>query len=129
MEQRSIGGIKYEHPRQGYESVFGGWLASGDLPELVVGENTKYPLPGVWFETGAFEEVACDVLLIDLPERTVVVGASRKPNLSSGLCKAISESTCTLALRIWIVDNSGSMTTCDGQRIVETSTKHRIKMH
>ena len=69
MEQRSIGGIKYEHPRQGYESVFGGWLASGDLPELVVGENTKYPSPGVWFETGAFEEVVCDVLLIDFARK------------------------------------------------------------
>ena len=28
-----------------------------------------------------------------------------------------------------LVDNSGSMTTCNGQRIVETSTKYRIKMH
>ena len=77
MEQRSIGGIKYEHPRQGYESVLGGWLASGDLPELVVGENTKYPLPGVWFETGAFEEVGCDELLIVFARKDLVENNAR----------------------------------------------------
>ena len=72
MEQRSIGGIKYEHPQQGYEYVLGGWSASGDLPELVVGEITKYPSPGVWFETGVFEEVACDVLLIVFARKDLV---------------------------------------------------------
>ena len=52
--------------------ALGGWSASGDVPELVVGENTKYPSPGVWFETGAFEEVACDALLIVFARKYLV---------------------------------------------------------
>ena len=72
MEQRSIGGLIYERAREGYESVLIGWSAIGEVPELVIGENTKYPSPRVWFETGAFEEVACDALLIVFARKDLV---------------------------------------------------------
>ena len=32
----------------------------------------KYPSPGVWFEMGAFEEIACDTLLIVFARKDLV---------------------------------------------------------
>ncbi|KAL3935260.1 MAG: hypothetical protein SGBAC_009189 [Bacillariaceae sp.] len=46
---------------------------------------------------------------------------------TTGLCTALQDSKQVYALRIWIVDNSGSMQLPDGQRMVVTG-KNTIKM-
>jgi len=45
-----------------------------------------------------------------------------------GLCKSIDEMKKVFALRIWIIDNSGSMQKTDGHRIVSTSNQQTVKM-
>jgi Mg-chelatase subunit ChlD len=42
---------------------------------------------------------------------------------TSGLIHAISQNNVTFPLRIWVVDNSGSMATGDGHRMVETADR------
>mmetsp|Transcript_24471 Transcript_24471/g.59931 ORF Transcript_24471/g.59931 Transcript_24471/m.59931 type:complete len:399 (+) Transcript_24471:42-1238(+) len=50
-----------------------------------------------------------------------------KQGFTRGLCSALEDAKQVFALRIWIVDNSGSMQQADGQRMVVTS-KNAIKM-
>lgn len=46
----------------------------------------------------------------------------------SALARALSRSThAAFALRLWIVDNSGSMREADGRRLVASSTKNNVK--
>jgi len=45
-----------------------------------------------------------------------------------GLAQAVGETTDVFPLRIWIVDNSGSMTQNDGHRFVETSKSSDVKV-
>jgi Mg-chelatase subunit ChlD len=46
---------------------------------------------------------------------------------TSGLIKSIARSNVTFPLRIWIVDNSGSMMNGDGHRLVETGYSNDVK--
>jgi hypothetical protein len=46
---------------------------------------------------------------------------------TSGLINAISRNCMTFPLRIWVVDNSGSMSIHDGHRMVETKSKNDVK--
>jgi hypothetical protein len=47
---------------------------------------------------------------------------------SKGLARAMTENNASFPLRIWVVDNSGSMATCDGHRMVETKKSSDVKM-
>lgn len=47
---------------------------------------------------------------------------------TEGLARSLTENNINFPLRIWVVDNSGSMQTNDGQKIVPTSTKNDIKL-
>eukprot|EP00586_Coscinodiscus_wailesii_P000364 CAMPEP_0172487286 /NCGR_PEP_ID=MMETSP1066-20121228/16314_1 /TAXON_ID=671091 /ORGANISM="Coscinodiscus wailesii, Strain CCMP2513" /LENGTH=395 /DNA_ID=CAMNT_0013253807 /DNA_START=73 /DNA_END=1260 /DNA_ORIENTATION=- len=48
---------------------------------------------------------------------------------TTGLAKSLFDNVQTFPLRIWILDNSGSMAACDGHRFVETrSRKAPVKM-
>mmetsp|Transcript_11088 Transcript_11088/g.20231 ORF Transcript_11088/g.20231 Transcript_11088/m.20231 type:complete len:383 (-) Transcript_11088:112-1260(-) len=47
---------------------------------------------------------------------------------STGLARAMTENNASFPLRIWVVDNSGSMATCDGHRMVETKKSSDVKM-
>lgn len=52
-----------------------------------------------------------------------------KQGYTRGLAKAVGENNDIFALRIWIVDNSGSMATPDGHRFLETkSAQQEIKV-
>mmetsp|Transcript_10978 Transcript_10978/g.15471 ORF Transcript_10978/g.15471 Transcript_10978/m.15471 type:complete len:384 (-) Transcript_10978:35-1186(-) len=47
---------------------------------------------------------------------------------SSGLARAVYQNSKLFPLRIWVVDNSGSMITGDGKRLVETSKRSKVKL-
>jgi len=46
---------------------------------------------------------------------------------SIGLATSLAENNATFPLRIWVVDNSGSMQKCDGHKIVSTAKKEHVK--
>mmetsp|Transcript_23741 Transcript_23741/g.33173 ORF Transcript_23741/g.33173 Transcript_23741/m.33173 type:complete len:419 (+) Transcript_23741:236-1492(+) len=47
---------------------------------------------------------------------------------SSGLAHAVRQNSSLYPLRIWVVDNSGSMISGDGKRLVETSKRSKVKL-
>lgn len=54
--------------------------------------------------------------------------ALKDQGYSDGLIKSIARSNMTFPLRIWVVDNSGSMMTGDGHRLVETGNKGDVRI-
>jgi len=48
--------------------------------------------------------------------------------LTKGLAMALRENALVFPLRVWIIDNSGSMNMVDGHRIVESSRTRQIKI-
>lgn len=62
----------------------------------------------------------------DVSEETVK--ALKKQGFSEGLAVSLSENNTNFPLRIWIVDNSGSMQKADGHRIISTRVKNQIKI-
>eukprot|EP00565_Helicotheca_tamesis_P009050 CAMPEP_0185726140 /NCGR_PEP_ID=MMETSP1171-20130828/2204_1 /TAXON_ID=374046 /ORGANISM="Helicotheca tamensis, Strain CCMP826" /LENGTH=411 /DNA_ID=CAMNT_0028394429 /DNA_START=231 /DNA_END=1463 /DNA_ORIENTATION=- len=57
------------------------------------------------------------------------INCLKQQGFTTGLAKALLQ-TCIKQhpLRIWVVDNSGSMIKDDGRRIVETQHKHNVKL-
>lgn len=55
------------------------------------------------------------------------IAALKDQGYTVGLIKSIARSNITFPLRIWVVDNSGSMMTGDGHRIVETSNSNTVR--
>lgn len=51
----------------------------------------------------------------------------RDQGYTDGLIKSIARSNMNFPLRIWIVDNSGSMVTGDGHRLVETGRSNDVR--
>lgn len=51
----------------------------------------------------------------------------KRQGFTSGLADALSKVNDTFPLRIWVLDNSGSMQTADGKRLVETTSKDQVK--
>lgn len=51
----------------------------------------------------------------------------KRQGFTSGLADALSKVKETFPLRIWVLDNSGSMQKADGKRLVETSRKDQVK--
>lgn len=52
----------------------------------------------------------------------------KEQGYTRGLAETIGENNDIFALRIWVVDNSGSMAHTDGHRLVETSSKSDLKV-
>jgi hypothetical protein len=52
---------------------------------------------------------------------------SRNRVIREGPAESLWKTKRTFPLRIWIVDNSGSMATTDGHRVVETPKKNDVK--
>ena len=63
---------------------------------------------------------------VDVSEETVKI--LKKQGFSEGLALSLSENNTNFPLRIWIVDNSGSMQKADGHRIIPTRTKNELKI-
>jgi Mg-chelatase subunit ChlD len=55
------------------------------------------------------------------------VAALQAQGYTSGLIRSISRNNQTFPLRIWVVDNSGSMATGDGHRLVETPDRRDVR--
>ena len=51
----------------------------------------------------------------------------RSQGFSKGLAQAVAANRHHFALFIWVVDNSGSMSTSDGHRFVETHKSNDVK--
>ncbi|KAG7368451.1 hypothetical protein IV203_031194 [Nitzschia inconspicua] len=51
----------------------------------------------------------------------------RSQGYTAGLINSIARNNLTFPLRIWVVDNSGSMSINDGHRMVETKSKNDVK--
>jgi hypothetical protein len=54
--------------------------------------------------------------------------ALKDQGFTSGLIKSIQRNNVSFPLRIWVVDNSGSMSMGDGHRIVSTSNNNNVKL-
>jgi hypothetical protein len=73
---------------------------------------------------------------ITLPKRSTTsnnllkceIAALQEQGFPLGLAKTLSETKEAFPLRIWVVDNSGSMRTLDGHKIVETLNSNDIKL-
>lgn len=52
----------------------------------------------------------------------------KSQGFTEGLARSLSDNNTNFPLRIWVVDNSGSMQTNDGHKMVSTSTKNNIKL-
>lgn len=52
----------------------------------------------------------------------------RDQGFTEGLAKALSATRLTFPLRVWVVDNSGSMQKDDGHRLVETARSSHVKI-
>lgn len=51
----------------------------------------------------------------------------KEQGYTKGLCDALAENCNTFALRIWVVDNSGSMNSTDGQRLIPMKNVGEVK--
>jgi len=56
------------------------------------------------------------------------VKALRSQGFTTGLAESFADVKTTFPLRIWVIDNSGSMQKVDGHRIVSTRTKNDMKI-
>jgi len=56
------------------------------------------------------------------------ISALQSQGYSTGLIQAVERNVLLFPLRVWVVDNSGSMTAGDGHRIVETKKKKDVKL-
>lgn len=52
----------------------------------------------------------------------------KEQGFTTGLAEAMTKNNAAFPLRIWVVDNSGSMAKSDGHRIVETRNKDDVKI-
>lgn len=52
----------------------------------------------------------------------------KEQGFPTGLARAMTRNNAAFPLRIWVVDNSGSMSSSDGHRMVETKNKNEVKI-
>lgn len=83
--------------------------------QLLPGRSSRVILP-----TGAHSTVK---QLSEADIRTL-----KEQGFTTGLCHALTRNSAVHVLRIWVVDNSGSMSTNDGHRIIETTKKDDVKV-
>lgn len=55
------------------------------------------------------------------------IQALKQQGFTEGLARAMSKNNAAFPIRIWVVDNSGSMTQSDGHRLVETKKKDDVR--
>jgi hypothetical protein len=56
------------------------------------------------------------------------IGALREQGFTAGLARAMTQNNAAFPLRIWVVDNSGSMNKADGHRLVESKSRKEVKV-
>jgi len=54
--------------------------------------------------------------------------ALKKQGFTEGLARSLTDNKTNFPLRIWVLDNSGSMQKADGHRIIPTRTKNDLKI-
>jgi len=58
----------------------------------------------------------------------IEINAMREQGFTTGLARAMTQNNATFPLRIWVIDNSGSMNRPDGHRLVESATRKDVKV-
>jgi len=58
----------------------------------------------------------------------IEINAMREQGFTSSLARAMTQNNATFPLRIWVIDNSGSMNRPDGHRLVESATRKDVKV-
>jgi len=56
------------------------------------------------------------------------IRALQQQGFTRGLAETLTRNNIAFPLRVWVVDNSGSMTIRDGHRIIESSQKDKVKL-
>ena len=93
-------------------------------PDIFVPPDSFVPVPpppnafGTGMASAPPKKVGLDNLQLD---------QLHKQGYTKGLAQALSENCTSFPLRIWIVDNSGSMNMCDGQKLVATASSSEVK--
>jgi hypothetical protein len=59
---------------------------------------------------------------------SIEIDAMREQGFTHGLARTMTQNNAAFPLRIWVVDNSGSMVTSDGHRLVESNENKHVKM-
>jgi Mg-chelatase subunit ChlD len=88
-----------------------------DVPAINGGRSSRVMLP---------PETTSGITATTLTEEAIQV--LRDQGYTRGLAEALSKNKQAFPLSIWIVDNSGSMASRDGHRLIETKSKDQVKL-
>jgi len=104
-------------------------------PEIVIGDGgaKKFPVAqATLVDADPYLSVAEGGSVVSLPTQKSVklldpeIKALIEQGFPSGLARAMNTNTASLPLRIWVVDNSGSMNISDGSRLLLSKTEVKV---
>ena len=93
-------------------TVVGAMPVPADRPTLSTGRSSRVDLP----KEKSYKLRDAEIL------------ALQDQGFTRGLAKTLTDNNASFPLRIWVVDNSGSMRTADGHRIAETTKNSDVKL-
>eukprot|EP00588_Corethron_pennatum_P017851 CAMPEP_0194306196 /NCGR_PEP_ID=MMETSP0171-20130528/3430_1 /TAXON_ID=218684 /ORGANISM="Corethron pennatum, Strain L29A3" /LENGTH=384 /DNA_ID=CAMNT_0039057929 /DNA_START=97 /DNA_END=1248 /DNA_ORIENTATION=- len=114
-----------------HSSKYSSKVANNMIHATVVGIGPE-PVPAVLVPSAP--PIECDINSTPWPVQEPseltpsLISQLNHCGLTKGLAMALRENALVFPLRVWIIDNSGSMNMVDGHRIVESSRTRQIKI-